>query len=335
MQERRQSRRAPLVTQIEAHDGATALLGQVRNLSAGGLLVDTSENLPVGIIAIVRFSLPSQQRPIQAAARVLRSEPGKSMGLAFLRLQERDQQQILAYAGSAPPQVASAPIAEGASPPLPSSTASVPRRMPLWLNWQDHEGRWHQEAVETQQLRKCGAVVHSFVELEPGQLLWIKAPSTGNRALAHVASVAASQVASRLEVTLEILSTDEFWGIEFPPHRPAKPKASPTLLSSGGQVPRRVAVVLIWTDEWGRVREEEGETRLLSRQGAVVSTSELIPSGQPLRLRAPEVGREAYVQIVGAKAGEIPGRTNLEVEFVEGNDFWGALLPSGPGPTTV
>ena len=50
-----------------------------------------------------------------------------------------------------------------------------------------------------------------------------------------------------------------------------------------------------------------------------------------MRLRVPEMNREAESHIVWVKAGEVPGSTDLGVEFLQAEDFWGIDFPPDPG----
>lgn len=333
MPERRQAARARILAQIEAQDDSTTVMGQVLNISTSGLLVATSETLFVDVIVIVRFFLPGGGEALQAAGRVVRAELGKSMAIAFLRIRERDRHRIADYVGSIQKAFTQVPpVEEGEGNPWERRSARFPRRIPLLVSWEDSERRPRQEAIETQNLSRHGARVQSFIEFEPGQLLWVTVPETGKRAVAQVVWVKPSLVAAQVDMGLEILGTDQFWGIEFSPYRP--PKNKPTR-PRGIHVAHCIPVVLIWTDEWGRLREEKAETRLVRRHGAVISTLAVVPSDQPLRLRVPEVGREAEVEIIGVLASETPGWTELEIEFVEAEDFWGIAFPPAAGSGTT
>ncbi|MGH9861912.1 MAG: hypothetical protein ACRD35_00660, partial [Candidatus Acidiferrales bacterium] len=247
------------------------------------------------------------------------------MAISFLGLRPSDQEKVLDYIAEAEGEQIKAFFSgmEREGPPARRS-ARIPRRVSAVLSWQDDEGRSQQESVETQLLSKHGAMVLSFNQLEPGQLLRIAVPDSGKKGVSRVVWVKAAEVPGRVEVGIEMLGTDNFWGIEFPPHRPA-PTALPTATGPrrrGGRMLRRTPVIMSWTDELGRPRQEMATTSELSPHGALIEATVPLPLGQRFRLRAPEISREAEAQVIHVKEGELPGSTELGVEFVEIEDFW-------------
>lgn len=323
MDDRRRAPRVPILTQVEAQGEANTALGRARDISVGGLLVETPETFSEGASVIVRFFIPSQPRPIQAAGRVVRVAPGKSMGIAFLGLRQADQEKVIDFISQV----------EGVQPEelfVPEKTAGsqerrsarVPRRMSVILTWQDDEGRPQQESAETQLLSKHGAMLLSFSELEPGQILRIATPDRAQKGVSRVVYVKAAPVPGRVEVGLEVLGTENFWGLEFPAHDAGRPRRR-----RSGRILRRAPVVLCWTDEFGRARELAAETREWSPHGARIDSTTALPLDLRFRVRAPELGREAEAQVIHVQPGEVPGRTDLGIEFLNVENFWGVAFP--------
>lgn len=334
---RRRSPRVPILTQVEAQGEAVTALGRARDISIGGLLIETPETFAEGATVVVRFFIPNLPRPVQAAGRVVRAAEGKSMAISFLGLRPSDQEKVLEYIAEAEGEQIKAFFSgmEKESPPVRRS-ARIPRQMSVVLSWQDDEGRTQQESVQTQLLSKHGAMVLSIKELEPGQLLRIAVPDSGKKGVSRVVWVKAAEVPGRVEVGIELLGTENFWDMEFPLHR-AAPAALPSVAGPrrrGGRMLRRTPVILSWTDELGRPRQEMATTSELSPHGALIEATVPLPLGQRFRLRAPEISREAEAQVIHLQEGELPGIAELGIEFVEVQDFWDTAFPPDQHPST-
>ncbi|MGH7754236.1 MAG: PilZ domain-containing protein, partial [Gemmatimonadales bacterium] len=116
-----------------------------------------------------------------------------------------------------------------------------------------------------------------------------------------------------------------------PPDRPEAPEGPTVARRRSARLPRQIDVALNWVDELGRVREGYGKTLLVSQHGAAVSSLVALPENQHFRLLAPEMNREAESRVVWVKASSLAGRTDLGVEFVGVEDFWGIPFPPDPG----
>jgi hypothetical protein len=332
MSEKRRAPRVPILTQVEAQGDTATALGHARDISLGGMLIETRETLREGATVIVRFFIPPDRKPIQAAGKVVRVEDNKAMGIAFLGLRPSDQEKVVSYIQEAEPSSAGLLPEELAGVKLQQRrSARILRRLPLVLSWQDDEGRPQQEAGETQLLSRHGATVLTFTEFEPGHLLRITVPDTDKQGVARVVWVNATQSGGRVEVGLEILGADNFWGIDFPPHRPEAAAEIERDRRRGARLARSVAVVLTWIDEFGREREAEAETEILSQHGALVRSPVVLPLSQRLRLRAPHLEREAETEVVWVEKSEATGSADLALEFVDTEDFWGIPFPSEGG----
>lgn len=326
MSDKRKTPRAPILTQVEAQGDVATALGHARDISLGGMLIESPETITEGATVIVRFFIPPDRKPIQAAGRVVRAEAGKSMGISFMGLRQSDEERIADYIRGI--QEVSAELAD-VQPPGTSAerrSARIHRRVPLQLSWQDEEGRTRQEAGETQLLSRHGALVLTFTELQPGQLVRIAAPEARN-AVARVAWVKPSEMTGRVDVGVEILGKEDFWGIEFSPYRPGY--AGDRDRRRSPRVPRKVSLVLVWTDELGRVREEKAETLLLSQYGALLKAPLELPLQQRVTLRLPDEGRQADAEVVWVRSVESSGAVSLAIEFLQDENFWG-LLPFPP-----
>lgn len=91
----RQFTRAPLVTQVE-HEGGR-LIGFSRDISVGGMFIETNEPVAVGTYLKLRFNL-DDNGPIILVGAVVRYAAGKvGMGARFLDLSTADQKRVDVY----------------------------------------------------------------------------------------------------------------------------------------------------------------------------------------------------------------------------------------------
>lgn len=326
MKEKRQTPRAPILTQVEAQGDSATALGHARDISLGGMLIESPETLSEGATVIVRFFMPPDRKPIQAAGRIVRAREGETMGIAFMGLRQSDQEKIAEYIKGIQ-QVSEELLGFQPGPGADGHrrSARVHRRVPVQLSWQDEEGRPQQEAGETQLLSKHGALLLTFSELQPGQLVRLVAPESRN-AVARVVWVKPAQMVGRMEVGIEILGAEDFWGIEFVPYRAAY--AGKRDRRRSARLPQKLPVVLSWTDEHGRRREEGAETILLSQYGALLMAPMALPVEHRLHLRLPEAKQEAEAEVIWVQEGDAPEQVELGIEFVEAENFWGIDFPA-------
>jgi len=329
---KRKDARAPLLTQVEAQGGQGATLGRTSDISVGGLLIETPDTLDVGATVLVRFFVPPEKAPVEAAGRVVRSEPGKSMAIAFLGLPDAHRERIVDYIKKIQGEPAETALIEPpAGTPRQRRSARIPRRVAVVLSWQDEAGRPKQEAAETQLLSRFGAQVLAFSELKSGTLVRMAVPDSGKEGLSRIVYATAADVPGRVEMGLEVMGVDNIWGVTFPPDKPAEADTPRVARRRSARLPRQIDVVLNWVDEMGRVREEAGQARVLSKHGAAVRAPVVLPVCQHLRLRVPEMGREADSHVVWATPSSLPGQTDMGVEFLQLEDFWGIPFPPDPG----
>ncbi len=93
-EERRTARRATLVTQIRTIVDGETVVGYTRDISTGGVFIET-ENPPVkGTEVSLRFRLTPESPIVGARALVVYSLPGEGMGLRFIDLPTELRQAI-------------------------------------------------------------------------------------------------------------------------------------------------------------------------------------------------------------------------------------------------
>jgi hypothetical protein len=81
----------------------------------------------------------------------------------------------------------------------------------------------------------------------------------------------------------------------------------------------------------GRPWEEELETRLLSRNGALVPCGHLREIGDTLVVTQMETGRRARVRVVWQQKGS-GGSIEIGIEILNSENFWGAHWSPAEGP---
>lgn len=97
--DRRTSKRVSLVTQIRtAVDGET-LVGYTRDISAGGLFIETESPPPRGTEVKLRFRLTEDSAILESRAVVVYTIEREGMGLRFLELPVDVRRAIVAFVG--------------------------------------------------------------------------------------------------------------------------------------------------------------------------------------------------------------------------------------------
>ena len=95
--ERRASRRVSLVTQIRTIVGGEMLVGYSKNISTGGIFVESEAQAEKGTELVLRFKLRSEGEIQEARAVVAYSVPGEGLGLRFVNLPDSLRQEIQAF----------------------------------------------------------------------------------------------------------------------------------------------------------------------------------------------------------------------------------------------
>ena len=91
--------RVRLVTQVESKSSRAVGLGRTEDISEGGLLIRTPETFDSQSEVTVRFNLPPipPGRPIETQGLVVHTQPGVSMGIQFLQLDDRNRNAIVGF----------------------------------------------------------------------------------------------------------------------------------------------------------------------------------------------------------------------------------------------
>ena len=94
--------RVPLETTVRVHCGANDLAGTSRNLSRGGIFVETNAPLPPATEVALEFGLPDGHSPLAPTAQVIWAgespdDDRSGMGLQFLALDRRSAERIDAF----------------------------------------------------------------------------------------------------------------------------------------------------------------------------------------------------------------------------------------------
>ena len=77
------------------------MIGQAKDLSQGGLLLETSTAIVVGSVLELEFYLPGTRSQVKVKAKVVRAVKGpegaNQAGVEFVNLSQADQEAILDY----------------------------------------------------------------------------------------------------------------------------------------------------------------------------------------------------------------------------------------------
>jgi type IV pilus assembly protein PilZ len=102
--ELRQYQRAPvdIAVEFEAKGSPKRLSGRAKDLSIGGMYVQTATPLPFGSEVVVHLTLPGQKAPMSLPAVVRWSRAPEGMGLQFGLLGARETHAITELSTKAP-----------------------------------------------------------------------------------------------------------------------------------------------------------------------------------------------------------------------------------------
>lgn len=95
--ERRTSKRVSLVTQIRTVVGGKTIVGYSKNISRGGIFIETETPPEKGAELVLRFKLSPKEEILEARAVVAYRMSGEGMGLRFIDLPAPLQQRIEAF----------------------------------------------------------------------------------------------------------------------------------------------------------------------------------------------------------------------------------------------
>jgi c-di-GMP-binding flagellar brake protein YcgR len=98
--DRRVNPRAPLATQVQCDQSMS--LAFSRDISLGGMFIETSDLLPVGSALTVRFNLEQREKIVSAGARVTYHVEKMGIGIVFTEIELDDCDAIRRYLESMP-----------------------------------------------------------------------------------------------------------------------------------------------------------------------------------------------------------------------------------------
>ncbi len=87
--------RVPLATQVEHRDGS--LIGFSRDVSTGGMFIETNQALDPGLRLNLRFHLDHDEPIVKAEAEILYQIPKIGIGLRFTEISPEDYERIGTY----------------------------------------------------------------------------------------------------------------------------------------------------------------------------------------------------------------------------------------------
>jgi len=100
--ERRYFRRVQKVIEFHCTTSGLSLTGRIRDLSEGGVFVDTPDPLPAGTPVSFTFAMQPEQ-PILGRGLVRWCQGAVGMGIQFLTLSEEDRATIRRFVAMEPP----------------------------------------------------------------------------------------------------------------------------------------------------------------------------------------------------------------------------------------
>ena len=99
--DKRQFKRVPIVTQIDAQAGGFPFIAVAENISAGGMLIHTAKQIQEGQVVHLKFTLPGGEDAILVDGIVQHTTPGSYLGIQFQNLDDADRAAIEKLAESA------------------------------------------------------------------------------------------------------------------------------------------------------------------------------------------------------------------------------------------
>ena len=97
-------------------------------------------------------------------------------------------------------------------------SSRLPKQIPIVLRWQPPGRDVEDDPARTLLLSKHGCSLTCGVQLKIGGQLYVLDPARGKSARARVVYRQLSGPGAEARLAVEFLGTDDFWGLEFPPH---------------------------------------------------------------------------------------------------------------------
>jgi hypothetical protein len=92
----------------------------------------------------------------------------------------------------------------------------IARRLDVRLRWREQGGDWQEAAAVTQVLSRFGCMLSGQCRIRLGEEIQFLWPEKQRETPAKVV-FRALDGSSEVQLALEFLGTDDFWGIDFPP----------------------------------------------------------------------------------------------------------------------
>ena len=197
--------RVPLKVRVEEQAGGRATTGRAGDVSLGGILVLLADTLKPRSEVRVRFTLPSGRR-IDVGGEVVHVKPGARMGIRFFALNPDDQKALAEYVEQIRP--------------YKRRGQRIVRRLRLSWRWQDYDCKWHEEPAETVVLSRYGGLVKVRVRMKAGQGAFVYRTDRDSEAEVRIVFHQLTGRGGLSEIGFEFLTTENFWGIDFPPDVP-------------------------------------------------------------------------------------------------------------------
>jgi c-di-GMP-binding flagellar brake protein YcgR len=109
--DRRLNPRAPLATQVQCDQCMS--LAFSRDISLGGMFIETDDLLPVGSALTVRFNIDKREKVVTASAKVTYRIEKMGMGVVFTEIGEEDCDAIRRYLEGLPAVTSTDPAKSG------------------------------------------------------------------------------------------------------------------------------------------------------------------------------------------------------------------------------
>ena len=109
--DRRLNPRAPLATQVQCDQCMS--LAFSRDISLGGMFIETDDLLPVGSALSVRFNIDKREKVVTASAKVTYRIEKMGMGVVFTEIGEEDCDAIRRYLEDLPAVTSTDPAKSG------------------------------------------------------------------------------------------------------------------------------------------------------------------------------------------------------------------------------
>lgn len=99
--EKRQHRRARLVTQVQCEALGRESIMVTRNVSVGGMFVSTKNPFPQDCDVALSFRLRAADSPLSCRGKIVYAIPGMGMGIEFAGLSEEARQVLQKFVDEA------------------------------------------------------------------------------------------------------------------------------------------------------------------------------------------------------------------------------------------